>query len=41
MIQQLTCAYLRTALGVDDTAWKEARAEAERCRDPEGEVRSK
>ncbi|GEM32129.1 hypothetical protein NN3_31360 [Nocardia neocaledoniensis NBRC 108232] len=41
MIQALTTAYLRGALGVDDTAWKEARAALDQDPAALGAVRSK
>ncbi len=41
LIQQLSVAYLRTALGLDDTSWTEAVAELSHSTEPQGRVESK
>ncbi|MFD6463673.1 chlorophyllase, partial [Streptomyces roseolus] len=41
LIRETAAAYLRTALGIDDTAWKHAQAERAQSTDPIGRIENK
>jgi hypothetical protein len=41
VIRRASWAYLRSALGIDDTAWKQVQAELAETTDPIGRVDNK